>query len=230
MDIKVVVLRIAFAVVASGLIGYEREMKDRPAGFRTHILVCVGATIVALIQVEMIAQTTGLIEANPVLANSLKADVGRVVAQVVTGVGFLGAGTIMVHKGSVKGLTTATTLWVVACLGLAIGLGYYMVSVAATIAILFVIVVLKRIEDAAKNRKYQVSLEIKYSDVGEGFLEKLISKIKKSGGKIRDISLSKESKKVSVCRFDIYLAGFTSVENVITKLGADDRVISITRI
>ncbi len=230
MDINVVALRIVFAVVASGLIGYEREMKDRPAGFRTHILVCVGATIVALMQVEMIEQTTALIAANPVLANALKADIGRVVAQVVTGVGFLGAGTIMVHKGSVKGLTTATTIWVVACLGLAIGLGYYTISIAATLAILFVIVVLKRIEDAAKRRKYQVSLEVKYTETGNDTLSKILNKAKKSGGRIRDISIAKEDKKTSVCKLDIYLAGFTTVDNVISKLGSVEQVISITRI
>ncbi len=230
MDINVVALRIVFAVVASGLIGYEREMKDRPAGFRTHILVCVGATIVALMQVEMIEQTIALIEEDPLLANALKADIGRVVAQVVTGVGFLGAGTIMVHKGSVKGLTTATTIWVVACLGLAIGLGYYTISIAATIAILFVIVVLKRIEDAAKRRKYQVSLEVRYEETGEEILGKIIAKAKKSGGRIRDISISKEGKKTSVCKLDIYLVGFTTVDNVISKLGSVEQVISITRI
>ncbi len=230
MDIKVVALRIVFAVVASGLIGYEREMKDRPAGFRTHILVCVGATIVALMQMEMIERTTAMIAENPVLANALKADIGRVVAQVVTGVGFLGAGTIMVHKGSVRGLTTATTIWVVACLGLAIGLGYYTISIAATIAILFVIVVLKRIEDAAKRRKYQVSLEVKYTDTGDDTLSKILNKAKKSGGRIRDISITKEDKKTSVCKLDIYLAGFTSIDNVISRLGSVDSVVSITRI
>ncbi len=124
MDTGNILIRIIMAIVIGGFIGYEREMRNRPAGFVTHTLVCVGACVVSLIQIQMVQDTILIINENPSMASALKADVGRIVAQVVTGVGFLGAGTIIFDKGSVKGLTTATTLWVVACIGLAIGLGY----------------------------------------------------------------------------------------------------------
>ncbi|MCH4887009.1 MgtC/SapB family protein [Acidaminobacter sp. JC074] len=146
MDLTTLAIRIGLAVVCGGCIGAERGKMNRAAGFRTHILVCLGATIIALIQVETVHETTQMILKNPELGQALKADLGRIVAQVVTGVGFLGAGTIMVDKGSIKGLTTASTVWVVACVGLAIGLGYYEISIIATVAILFVNVVLKRFE------------------------------------------------------------------------------------
>jgi len=146
MDFTTLSIRVVLAVICGGCIGAERGKMNRAAGFRTHILVCLGATIIALIQVETVHETTELILKHPELANALKADLGRIVAQVVTGVGFLGAGTIMVDKGSIKGLTTASTVWVVACVGLAIGLGYYEISVISTFVILFVNVVLKRFE------------------------------------------------------------------------------------
>lgn len=141
-----VVLRIGIAILIGGMIGYERSLKNRPAGFITHILVCVGATVISLIQVQSIAEVANLIKENPILESALKADVGRMGAQVITGIGFLGAGTIIQEKRVVKGLTTAATLWVVACIGLAIGMGYYFISIAAVIGVVVCLVVLKRVE------------------------------------------------------------------------------------
>ncbi len=225
-----ILIRIVFAVFASGIIGYEREMRDRPAGFRTHILVCVGATIVSLIQLQMVENTTALIAQHPELASSLKADIGRVVAQVVTGVGFLGAGTIIFQKGSVKGLTTATTLWVVACLGLAIGLGYYKISVIATLVILFVIIVLKKIEEDAKRRKFHARLEIKYNDSNGDYMLTLLQKARKTGAKVFDMQISKEGKKTFICILDLHLAGFSKVETIIARMAKDSQVLSIKRL
>ena len=127
-----VAIRLVLAVVVGGLIGYEREAKNRPAGFRTHILVCLGAAVTSMIQLYSIQDTTNLILQHPELQNVLKADIGRLGAQVITGVGFLGAGTIIHEKGSVKGLTTAASIWTVACIGLAVGFGYYTLTILAT--------------------------------------------------------------------------------------------------
>lgn len=120
MDIKILVCRFLIAIVAGGIIGYEREIHNRPAGFRTHILVCVGATIISLIEVQMEFEQ-GL---GPQSSNLLQISKGRLAAQVISGIGFLGAGTIIHSKNTIKGLTTAASLWVVACVGLAIGYGY----------------------------------------------------------------------------------------------------------
>ncbi len=225
-----IIIKIIFAVAASGIIGYEREMRDRPAGFRTHILVCVGATIVSLIQLQMVENTITIIAEHPELANSLKADIGRVVAQVVTGVGFLGAGTIIFQKGSVKGLTTATTLWAVACLGLAIGLGYYKISIIATIVILFVIIVLKKIEEDAKRRKFHARLEISYIDPDGDYILTLLDKARKSGAKVLDLKISKEGKKTYTCILDLHLSGFSKVENIIARVAKVEQVLSIKRL
>ena len=105
MSVYQVLIRLALAVVVGGLIGYEREFKNRPAGFRTHILVCLGAAITSMIQLYSIQETTNMILVHPELATAMKVDIGRLGAQVITGVGFLGAGTIIHDKGSIKGLT-----------------------------------------------------------------------------------------------------------------------------
>ena len=117
-----ITLRLVLAVLAGGIIGLEREVVHKPAGVRTHMLVCLGSAIFALITFE-----------------SLPNEVARIIAGVATGVGFLGAGTIFKTKNDVQGLTTAASVWTVAALGLGIGLGYYTIMVVAVILILIVL-------------------------------------------------------------------------------------------
>ena len=157
-----VIIRLALAVVVGGLIGYEREFKNRPAGFRTHILVCLGAAITSMIQLYSIQETTNMIIAHPELQTAMKVDIGRLGAQVITGVGFLGAGTIIHDKGSVKGLTTAASIWTVACIGLAVGLGYYTLTILSTIFIFIVLVFLKSFEERFFKNTNILKLEIQY--------------------------------------------------------------------
>ncbi|MCT4596432.1 MAG: MgtC/SapB family protein [Vallitalea sp.] len=159
-----ILIRLVIAIAVGGLIGYERQLTNRPAGFRTHILVCVGAAVVSMIQIETIEQTKEMILLNPVLANSLKADIGRMGAQVITGVGFLGAGTIIREKGLVKGLTTAASVWVVACIGLAVGLGMYFITVAATVGVFASLVILKKVEDKFIDKVQAIDIDIEYID------------------------------------------------------------------
>jgi putative Mg2+ transporter-C (MgtC) family protein len=159
-----VILRLILAIIVGGLVGYEREYKNRPAGFRTHILVCVGAAVISMIQLYSVQETTNMIIRQPVLASALKADIGRLGAQVITGVGFLGAGTIMHDKGSVKGLTTAASLWVVACVGLAVGLGYYFLVVASAASIFLVLATLKQVEARFFQKSKIQKLEVQYEN------------------------------------------------------------------
>lgn len=160
MVIEEIVVRIAIAVMTGGAIGYEREYKNRPAGFRTHILVCVGACVIALIQVTMNEEIIHRVLQNPNLENVLRADYGRLSAQVVSGVGFLGAGTIIHNKGSIKGLTTAATLWLVACLGLAVGYGYYFIGITALVISVLVLISLKRIQGKLFYSAQNIRLEV----------------------------------------------------------------------
>lgn len=225
-----IMLRIAMSIVIGGFIGYEREMKNRPAGFVTHTLVCVGACIVSLIQIHIVQDTIAQIEANPILATALKADIGRIIAQVVTGVGFLGAGTIIFHKGTVKGLTTATTIWVVACIGLGIGLGYYLMSIMAAFGVLFVIIVLKHIESKALDRKYSHSIEIKYDSSKQNCIREIIDLLRKHKVKVRDIEiLDSKDEEMKVCRFVLYMGFGKNLDKIIRKLSEEDQILAISR-
>jgi putative Mg2+ transporter-C (MgtC) family protein len=125
------VLRLGLATLLAGLIGLEREVRDQAAGFRTHMLVALGACLFAIVSAYSVESFLGTEEAG------VRYDPTRIAAQIVTGIGFLGAGAIIRSGMSVRGLTTAASLWVVAAIGTAIGLGGYLVgSVTAAIAIL----------------------------------------------------------------------------------------------
>ena len=164
MSIKDILIRVVLAVLIGGVIGYERENKNRPAGFRTHILVCLGAAVISMIQLYDIEYTIGLVRGSSELSNVLKADVGRLGAQVISGIGFLGAGTIIHEKGSVKGLTTAASLWTVGCIGLAAGKGYYSLSVISALSVICVLEFLKKFENAFREKCTVVRFQIDYND------------------------------------------------------------------
>ena len=129
-----VLVRLALAVICGGLVGLERGRKRRPAGFRTHMLVCLGAAMTMLISQHL-------------WLRGYTTDLSRLGAQVVSGIGFLGAGTILVTgRHQVKGLTTAAGLWASACIGLAIGAGCYLVALLSFAAVMVTITVLARLE------------------------------------------------------------------------------------
>ena len=162
-----VLLRLIVSTLIGLFIGLERERHHRPAGMKTHIMVCLGATIVSLIQVQIVCQALALASADPAYASVLGADLGRMGAQVISGIGFLGAGTILVKKGSIKGLTTAATLWLTACLGLAVGMGYILIAVEAFAMVMAVLILLRVIQKVQFNRNI-VSFEIYFSDSVHG--------------------------------------------------------------
>lgn len=130
-----ITLRLVLAVVLGGAVGFERESQNLPAGFRTHILVCVGA---ALIMIVSAYGYSGPLEGT--------ADHSRIAAAVVTGIGFLGAGTILRQRGNIRGLTTAASIWVVSGIGLAIGIGFYFPALLATGLVLLSLLVLGRLD------------------------------------------------------------------------------------
>ncbi|GHU69404.1 magnesium transporter MgtC [Clostridia bacterium] len=138
MNIINMILRIALAVFAGGVVGFEREHHNRPAGLRTHILVGLGAAIVALIE----SSNTDFIATMSI--GAVNVSVGRMTAQVISGIGFLGAGTILVHKHSITGLTTAASLWTVACLGIAAGYGYIEICLIGASSTLLVLTMIRR--------------------------------------------------------------------------------------
>lgn len=130
------VLRLLIAAVLGGIIGYEREHTNRPAGFRTHILVCVGAALVMVTSEFIFDRYHAIANIDP----------ARLGAQVISGIGFLGAGTIIRDGFNVKGLTTAASLWAVSCVGIAAGIGFYEGAVIATVLIFLTLIFLKKAE------------------------------------------------------------------------------------
>ncbi len=143
-----ILLRLGLAMLFGMLVGMEREHRQRPAGIKTHILVCMGAALVSIIQIKMIEEVVAAAHENSALAEMLKSDIGRMGAQVISGVGFLGAGTILRTKGTIKGLTTAATLWLIACVGLAVGMGYYKTSLMAITLTMIVLIILHIIQNS----------------------------------------------------------------------------------
>ena len=155
-----ILIRLGLAVLIGFFVGLEREKHHRPAGIKTHILVCVGATVISLIQLQIIDDIILRISKDPSLSNVLSSDYGRLGSQVISGIGFLGAGTIIRTRGSVKGLTTAATLWLVACLGLGIGMGYYIITVAAFLIVMLLLVFMKFLQPLVMGTKGSNSIEI----------------------------------------------------------------------
>ncbi len=138
-SLTAIAIKMGVAILLSGLVGIEREIKGRAAGLRTHVLVCLGSTMTMMVG-DSIAQVHAL-SGSPVWLDS-----GRIAAGIITGIGFLGAGTVMTVGGTQRGLTTAATIWFVAALGIAVGVGHYAIATASTLAAMFVIVCLKPLE------------------------------------------------------------------------------------
>lgn len=158
-----IVLRIAFCIVCGGAVGLEREWKHRTAGFKTHILVCLGSAICMLTgQYAVLAFQIDTI------------DPTRIGAQVVSGIGFLGVGTIIVRDNAkVKGLTTAAGLWVSACVGLAIGIGFYEMAILGTICVVGLFLVGIKLFAENDVTKLVVYIEVK----NQTYVRKLLAKL-----------------------------------------------------
>ncbi len=137
-------MRLFLALALGGIVGYEREKQQRPAGFRTHVLVCVGSTLIMLVSAYGLAGASG---------GTAVYDPARIAAQVVTGVGFLGAGTILRHGNTIIGLTTAASIWIVSGIGLAVGIGFYGGAIMATLMVLVSLILLRGLEGSFTRMK-----------------------------------------------------------------------------
>ncbi|MBE6976528.1 MAG: MgtC/SapB family protein [Ruminococcaceae bacterium] len=174
-----IILRIICAVAVGGLIGLERGMKNRPAGLRTYMLVCVGSCLIMLTN-QYLYQVSGA------------GDPMRLGAQVVSGIGFLGAGTIIVTKHTqIKGLTTAAGLWASAGVGLALGVGFYEAALVAGLAVFFVLTGLQKLDNRmrSKTRTLEVYIEIADSlNIGA-----LVRSVRDMNVEIEDIQLEHDT-------------------------------------
>ena len=144
LDTQQTILRLVIAAAAGSVIGFERERLQWAAGLRTHMLVCVGSCLVMIVSAFGFSDVLG--QKNVVL------DPSRIAAQVVSGIGFLGAGTILLRGEVVRGLTTAASLWAVAAIGLAVGAGLYVAALSTTIIALVILAGIKPVEDYYRDR------------------------------------------------------------------------------
>lgn len=147
----IILLRMLIALMIGAAIGIDRELRNRPAGMRTHVLVCLGACIVSLMEAGMIYNVENG------AYNYLTVNYGRLSAQVVCGVGFLGAGTILSSKGRIRGLTTAASLWNAACLGIAAGYGSYTIAIAGAVLVIVVLELMQKVVRISVTKNVEVS-------------------------------------------------------------------------
>lgn len=158
-------IQLVLAVLLGGAIGLERELKGKPAGLRTNILICLGATFFTVLSYRFSSNT---------------GDSGRVAAQILTGVGFIGAGTILHTRGAVTGLTSAATIWVVAAIGMALGSGAYVEAVGTTLLVMVVLAGLAPLEKIIAHRS-SVSRLVVHARPAPETLEGIESLVKRTG-------------------------------------------------
>jgi putative Mg2+ transporter-C (MgtC) family protein len=166
--------RLGLAIVLGGAVGLERELHEKPAGLRTNILICLGAALFTHLSLHF-SSWAGV---------HTPSDPGRVAAQIVSGIGFLGAGAIIQSRGNVTGLTTAATIWMVAALGMAVGGGSEEVAVGGTVLILLVLVGLGALEHRVEAGWSALQILVRIGD-REGELVRVVAELKEAFGKPR---------------------------------------------
>jgi len=205
--------RLLLASVLGGVVGLERQLAGKAAGLRTNLLICVGAALITEVSVFL-----------PTLAGT--GDPGRMAAQVVSGIGFIGAGTILQSRGRVIGLTSAATLWVVAALGIAVGARAYVQAIGTTLLVMGTLLLLRRFEEVIArrhvDRRYTVSMEPRVK-----VMDELHDSLCALGLRVRVDGVDKKDG-----RFQLTLRMTGSGElhqNAMRLLAADERVTSVAR-
>ena len=217
VSIASVALRMTLAVICGGVIGIEREYKRRPAGFRTHILICLGAAMTTLTSQYLY------------LVLGQYTDMARLGAQVVAGIGFIGAGTIIVtRRQRVKGLTTAAGLWAAAIIGLALGGGFYEGGLFATLLILIAELFFSRVEYRMLKNAPEVNLYVEYSD--NKTMDILLQEFREHGLKILNMGIihSQSNEQHNACAiFALRLHKGLDVDQLQQEICATAGVVSV---
>lgn len=181
-NFSIIVVRLLIALVLSGIIGFEREWNNHSAGFRTHILVGVGSCLMMLLSLY------GFLHFLETYDN-VRFDPARIPSYVISGIGFLGAGTIIVYGGTIRGLTTAASIWAVAGVGLVVGAGMYGPAIVATLIILISLVLLNNLENIFHSKKKHVQIQIVAQDTLK--MSELMEIIEVHGVKIENVEVEK---------------------------------------
>lgn len=215
---EVILLRLILASLLGGVIGLERERKNWSAGMRTHMMVCLGAAL------TIIVSSYGFSEA--LKMDHVVLDPARIAAQVISGIGFLGAGIIMFLKpGFIRGLTTASGLWTVAAIGLAVGSGLYIAAISATVIAFVILLILQPFEERFARRFRQHLVRVSLNDTANPY--RIIDKIIELGEKdIKTFSFNKSESgyiiEINFENFDI-----KEVAPALEKIEKDDDVLSV---
>lgn len=200
-------IRLILASILAGLIGYEREFRSKDAGLRTHILVGVGSTVI------MIVSQYGFFE---IIQTNIRVDPSRIAAQVVSGIGFLGAGVIFKEHGSIRGLSTAAGLWGVAAVGLSIGCGLYTLGITFTIFMVIIFEILKRLS----KKFYTLHIEIQFRSEHFNYFA-----IKEYLSQEKDVILSYKAQRdenFNIFNFKIKVRNEDDLHNIINKINNND--------
>lgn len=214
--------RLVLATGLGGLIGLEREAHNRPAGLRTHILVCLGSTLVMLVSMY------GPLDFHGGEAGEAY-DAGRIAAQVVSGIGFLGAGTILREGNTVRGLTTAASLWMVAGIGLAVGSGMYIPAVATTVLTMITLRQLNRIEVRGLGRQRDV-ISLRIVDK-PGMIAAVSGVLAKHKVNIRGVEIDYDADEEGLASLElsVIMPPKTDPVVVVQELGQVDGVVHVRR-
>ncbi len=216
--LPVMLFRVLVSLVLGLCIGIEREIQRQPAGLRTHMLICVGATMATLVSIYLPLGVKPL---------ELYGDAARIAAQIISGVGFLGAGAIIKMGANVRGITTAATIWIVAAIGMAVGVGMILTAVVGTLVVLLVLVLFERLERRHFYSKFYKVVEVEYQTrtTTAKILRELVLR---DGLKIRTMDLRTTQRET--CHMSLYcsLSEFVDPEDLLRELMGATGVVGVT--
>ena len=218
INIESTIFKLILSIVAGGLVGLNRERHKQPAGFRTHILICMGATLLMVLSIY-IPQT---------YLDFKNGDPSRIAAQVVSGIGFLGAGAIIRLGTSIKGITTAASIWLISAVGLCIGAGLYAISLVAVAFALFTLIVLEQVENRwfpQMNIKI-LHLEFDLKNIPDGNIREILNKFRI---RITDFNLSVVTDKGNHAEYTatIRMPESTDLSKLISKFNKLDSIKTV---
>lgn len=213
-----IIARLMLSMVLGGLVGMQREFQRNAAGFRTHTLVALGSCV-AMLTNEYLFRT---------YLGQSNMDIARMGSYVISGIGFLGAGSILKDGLRIRGLTTAAGLWVVACLGLAAGAGFYLGAAAGTLLVVLTLTVMKRLEDRFMRRKDRIEIALQIRNV-PCQMAILMQALGEAGLSIRDIKMSDSDEKWISVEVITTLPGGIEVRDIMDRLEnlKGTRVVSV---
>ena len=209
-----VIIKLLLAVIVGGFTGYEREKSNQFAGFRTHILVSIGSCITSIIALELFNNYSNISTMDP----------ARLPAQVLSGIGFLGAGAILKNSNGIRGLTTAAGIWATACIGIAIGYGQYVLGIASWLLVMITLYMLKRF-DKVISKKRETILKATIKDLDS--ISLIFNKIKTYPIVIRSLKVKTEEENNYLVDFLLEYDRKITIDELVSHLKKMDCVLEI---